>query len=187
MTQSGRWESSRKMKYSNWKETAELVGIATIVASLIFVGIELRQTQMIAVASQYQSRIGFNLQFYDSFDEGDFPRVGNRLKQQVIDSSLPADLKKEIRDMESNLLGREAVFIRKILYMFDNNHYQHQAGFVDDESWKAMRSRLMATLRLGSPVAQALMRFEIVGRSLQWRESLSAEFERMLLEVDGSK
>jgi hypothetical protein len=164
------------MKYSNWKETAELVGIATIVASLIFVGIELRQSQMIAVASQYQSRIGFNLQFYDSFDEGDFPRVGNRLKQQVIDSSLPADLKKEIQDMES-----------RILYMFDNNHYQHQAGFVDDESWKAMRSRLMATLRLGSPVAQALMRFEIVDRSYQWRESLSAEFEQMLLEVDGSK
>ena len=88
--------------------------------------------------------------------------------------------------MESDLLGREAVFIRKILYMFDNNHYQHQAGFVDEESWIAMRGRLMGTMRVGSPLGRALMRFEIVGRSHQWRESLIAEFEQMLLEVDGS-
>jgi hypothetical protein len=171
-------------KNTDWKDIAELVGIATIVASLIFVGIELRQSQMIATASQYQSRIGFNLQFYDSFGEVDFPRVGDRLKQQVIDSSVPADLKVEIQDMDSSVLGREAVFIRKILYMFDNNHYQHQAGFVDDESWKAMRGRLLGTMKSGTPLARALMRFEIAGRSHQWRESLSAELEQMLLEAD---
>jgi hypothetical protein len=157
------------IRSKHWKYIAELVGIATIVASLIFVGIELRQSQMIAAASQYQSRIGFNLQFYDSFGEVDFPRVGDRLKQQVIESSVPTDLK---------------VFIRKILYMFDNNHYQHQAGFVDDESWKAMRGRLMGTMKSGTSLARALMRFEIVGRSYQWRESLRAELEQMLVEAD---
>ena len=34
----------------NWKQTAELVGIAAIVASLIFVGLEMRQDQNIARA-----------------------------------------------------------------------------------------------------------------------------------------
>jgi len=36
------------MNRSNWRETAELVGIAAIVASLIFVGLELQQSRQIA-------------------------------------------------------------------------------------------------------------------------------------------
>jgi len=36
------------MTKSSWRETAELVGIAAIVASLIFVGLELRQTHRAA-------------------------------------------------------------------------------------------------------------------------------------------
>ena len=171
---------------ANWKGIAELVGIAAIVASLVFVGLELRQSQMIAVASQYQSRIGFNLQYFDSFGESDFPRVGDRLKKEITESSLPDDLKKEIQVMESDSVGRAAIRFRRILYMFDNNHYQHQAGFVDGESWNAMRGRLMGTMRSGSPLAQALMRFEIIDRSYQWRESLNAEFGQMLLEAHGS-
>jgi hypothetical protein len=38
---------------SNWKDTAELVGIAAIVASLIFVGMQMRQDQEIAEAEIY--------------------------------------------------------------------------------------------------------------------------------------
>ena len=36
------------MKSTNWREVAELVGMAAIVASLIFVGLELRQSHVIA-------------------------------------------------------------------------------------------------------------------------------------------
>jgi hypothetical protein len=38
------------MKKANWKDVAELIGIASIVASLIFVGLEMRQAQQIALA-----------------------------------------------------------------------------------------------------------------------------------------
>ncbi|MGH8195142.1 MAG: hypothetical protein ACREQ8_12180 [Woeseiaceae bacterium] len=38
------------MKGANWKDTAELVGMAAIVASLIFVGLQMRQEQEIARA-----------------------------------------------------------------------------------------------------------------------------------------
>ncbi len=36
------------MKFTKWREFAELVGMAAIVASLIFVGLELRQSHVIA-------------------------------------------------------------------------------------------------------------------------------------------
>ena len=168
---------------SNWKDTVEVIGIVTIVASLLFVGIELRQSQQIAVASQYQARIGFNLQFYESFDEEDFPGIGDRLKRQMSESDWPVESRQAVLDTESAVVGREAVNIRKILYMFDNNQYQYSAGFVDDESWQAMRRRLMGTMQLSLGLRAEIMKFEIVSRSYQWRDSLRAEFEKMLQEA----
>lgn len=44
------------MKYTKWKDIAELVGIAAIVGSLIFVGMELRQQQRMA-----ENEVSFNL------------------------------------------------------------------------------------------------------------------------------
>ena len=44
------------MKTSNWKDIAELFGVASIVASLIFVGLQLKQSQKIAIADVYQQQ-----------------------------------------------------------------------------------------------------------------------------------
>jgi hypothetical protein len=43
------------MKKTDWKSIAELIGIAAIVASLIFVGIQVRQERQIAAAANAQS------------------------------------------------------------------------------------------------------------------------------------
>lgn len=40
------------MKFVDWKDGAELVGIVAIVASLIFVGLEMRQAQVIATSER---------------------------------------------------------------------------------------------------------------------------------------
>ena len=48
------------MKTGNWKDSAELVGIAAIVASLIFVGIQLRQEQRIAQVELNQNSTAIN-------------------------------------------------------------------------------------------------------------------------------
>jgi hypothetical protein len=41
------------MKSVNWKSTIELIGIGAIIASLIFVGLQLRQEQEIAIVDTY--------------------------------------------------------------------------------------------------------------------------------------
>jgi hypothetical protein len=43
------------MKSTNWKDVAELIGITAIVASLLFVGLQMRQEQEIAIADTYAS------------------------------------------------------------------------------------------------------------------------------------
>ena len=52
------------MKISDWKDTAELIGIAAIVASLIFVGLQMKQSQDIAVAGQNQERQSVAFEYY---------------------------------------------------------------------------------------------------------------------------
>ena len=47
------------MDSANWEGIAALIGIAAIFALLIFVGMQLKQTQEIAVSAAYQSRAGF--------------------------------------------------------------------------------------------------------------------------------
>jgi hypothetical protein len=44
------------IKKSDWKDIAELIGIAAIVASLLFVGLQMKQSQEIAIAAQYHDR-----------------------------------------------------------------------------------------------------------------------------------
>ena len=48
------------MNKTDWKGTAELIGIAAIVASLIFVGMQLRQEQAIAIVDTYGSIVESN-------------------------------------------------------------------------------------------------------------------------------
>lgn len=45
------------MKEKNWKGIVELIGIAAIVGSLIFVGLQVRQDQQIAIAATFSTAI----------------------------------------------------------------------------------------------------------------------------------
>ena len=47
------------MKQIAWKESAELIGISAIVASLVFVGIQLRQDRELAYAESTISELGY--------------------------------------------------------------------------------------------------------------------------------
>jgi hypothetical protein len=44
------------VKNTSWKDIAELIGIAAIVASLVFVGLQMKQSQDIALSAAYQAR-----------------------------------------------------------------------------------------------------------------------------------
>jgi len=56
------------MKNSNWKDTAELIGIAALVASLVFVGIQIQQSQTIALAETNTAGTGNWSQRLDSIN-----------------------------------------------------------------------------------------------------------------------
>ena len=54
------------MPSKNWRHIAELFGIGAIVASIIFVGLQMQQSQEIAVGAQYQERANTQIENYMS-------------------------------------------------------------------------------------------------------------------------
>ena len=75
------------MKFQNWKETAELVGLAASVASLVFVGLQMRQTGEIARSQIYSNQLANALTAYSAIS--DHPDIWVRGKRG--DELDPAD------------------------------------------------------------------------------------------------
>jgi hypothetical protein len=164
------------------KDSVEMVGIAAIVASLIFVGMEMRQSQEIAIASQYQTRTQQNLDFYYAMPEQDFRRIGERTKAQLPTFNLSENDAKRFSEMTPIELGIAWVQIRKIIFIFDNGHYQYQAGFMNEESWQAIRRRTKVFL-----ADSAIAQYEILHRPYQWRDSLVLDLKKMIQDIEGEQ
>ena len=61
------------MKKINLDTWIQLIGMLSVVAGLIFVGIEMRQTQQVALAAQQQQRASALLDIIGSFSETGAP------------------------------------------------------------------------------------------------------------------
>ena len=121
------------MKTSGWKDIAELIGIAAIIASLVFVGLELRQTQEALMASTYQAR-AFDA-MSSSRDLAHSEYIGPILAtidiedEQILDS------------LSSEEIWRLRQYYVSRMVDLDNEFYQYQNGFLDEEYWSMVNRR----------------------------------------------
>ena len=113
------------MNSSNWKDIAELIGIAAIVASLIAVVIELRQTQASMVAATYQARAFDAIRHLEESAEGEF----------VLPITSRIDMSNPYAMHTLTELERQRVYNVMVARMIDNDneYYQYQNGFLDEE------------------------------------------------------
>ena len=124
------------MKNNNWKSFAELTGIAAIVASLIFVGLELQQSREIAIADIYQQKTAILI---DQLSFGTPPEMVYEARRKLrAGEVLSAD-------------DEYAIFVAtaaRVAY-WENNHFQYQVGLMSEEQWDA--SRRSISLRAQDP------------------------------------
>ena len=168
------------MKINHWKDLVELTGIVAIVASLVFVGLQLKQSQDIAIAEQYQNRsiaaqdymmwsadnqqmlrqyVGYHKSLYESGDGGE---VFNELFETQGPESLATN---HIRE----LIG---------LLSFDNFYLQYQLGTLGEESWVAFRYRLKNALK------DKMFRWAFDVEPQQWRESFRELCAEIIAEIE---
>ncbi len=124
------------MKNTNWKDIVELTGIAAVVASLIFVGLQMKQSHEIALAEIYQARTTMLVDW-------DNDMASNTL-------AMTAFIKSENgQNEEIEPIERWAAWYKAAgdIMMIENSHYQYTLGYLPEEHWGRVRRNLKRLVR----------------------------------------
>ena len=152
------------LKSASWKDIAEFVGIAAIVASLIFVGIELQQSREIAIADIYQQRTAMII-------DANTIQLTSDSVQHVLRKYRAGD---PLSDDEKYLMEQ---WFDPFLNYWENNHFQYQKGLLSSEQWISSRN----TIR---NFARNHIFVEMWNRERDtWRESFAEEVDAAIQEA----
>ena len=139
------------MNKTNWKDTAELVGIAAIVASLVFVGLELRQTQQVTELDSSATRAAWLMESRNAINE--HPEIwlkgnaGDPLSgaEQVIYSNLIRNFHTNKgftwrRDQELGIRGANFAAEELAWFLYENPPARHEwEKFVQNRNFAKVR------------------------------------------------
>ena len=120
------------MKKLHINALAELLGLAGVMASLIFVGLQMKQTQQIALAAQAQARTEMLLARHMVYLEGN-AELGYRTFTSPYN---------ELSEQERWIKDRHASWLRDLQ---QNNYLQYRLGFLDPEQWDVVEARITQT------------------------------------------
>lgn len=136
------------MKKFNWRDLAEIIGHVTIVAGLIFVGLQLNQSQEIAIATQYQERAAAAVEFNGSQMHNTLAiaEKGAEIIAIAASGGASEELKEFVKNRSPESIGMWLYENRVFFTMIDNFHYQYSTGFMEEESWDAFRLQLRKEL-----------------------------------------
>ena len=121
-------------KLNDW---LQVIGIFGLVASLIFVGMEMRQAQVISMSQTYQSRTAATVEWNSAFAANPAALSAYRKAREGNDD--------EITTPEYDALRRT---MSGMYFLYDNAHYQYQAGFVSSEFWEMTREGLRKNMEI---------------------------------------
>ena len=152
------------MRSTNWKDIAELVGIAAIVASLMFVGLEMRQTRVIALANTYQARTDSELLLSSLNLHPEIDRVITMMGNGEEFSS-------EDLDRLHQMLTWRFIYL-------ENVHYQLELEMLSQEQWEAQ------LLGIYPMLVNPNFRQWWDGYRQAWRPSFSRDIDEFLAELD---
>jgi hypothetical protein len=132
------------MKKQDWKSVGELIGVVAIVASLIFVGLQLKQAQEIAIADQYQNRADAALEFYLALLQTDraLELFANGIETQIEAGTATPEMVNAFEDEGGKLLATRYLIYRSNMTAFDNYYFQYEQGFMTEDAWQPFRQRL---------------------------------------------
>ncbi len=112
------------MRSTHWKDIAEVSGMAAIVASLAFVGLELRQSRQIAIADIYQQQSALAVQIQT--------RASEELYSRVLMKSVSGEPMSEAEAM----IYQSEIITPGLIYL-ENNHFQYEMELLSEEHWQA--------------------------------------------------
>ena len=115
------------MNSDRWKVLMAVLGVASIVASLVFVGLQIRQSTELTEAAQYQARAEDSMDLYVATLQAGFDwssRLGDdgdRSKAEII------------ANLNINLWTWTS---------YENQHFQYESGFLTEDAWVSLKNRI---------------------------------------------
>lgn len=158
----------------------QVIGIFAVVASLIFVGLQMKQSQEIAIAAQYQERANAANDVMLSMMENPQGIVLFRAPSQLGTFELSEEMtafmeNQSPEQIESRFWGFSALMI-----LYDNNHFQYEAGFLDEDSWTGNRKRMRTVV--SSPVNRAFYKTQNQG----YRDRFRLVVDEVISEIESA-
>ena len=146
-------------KVNDW---LQIIGMAGIIGSLIFVGLQLKQSQDIAVSSQYQARL-------DSIIA---------VKGNLLQSDSLAHVFRKVENGEP--LGQFDTLVLElavgqIFDLWETNHFQYVSGFVSEEHWQGVLREI--DMSLDRPYVSAFWASNSLTYSASFVEIIDTRFE----------
>jgi hypothetical protein len=154
-------------KLSDWMH---VIGIFALVASLIFVGLQMRQAHEIALSDIYQSRAAAVIGMVTANAAND---KGLAAWYAPDSASIDALSRAEV------LAGDQMAL--SLLLAYDNMLFQHESGFISDDGWAAGRADMKRILRL------LFIRRSFDSQLERMRPSFKAVFVEVTNELDAVK
>ena len=113
------------MRKIDIQDLIQLLGMVGIIGSLIFVGLEMRQSQRIALAGQQALRTQFFLDGVDALSE---PQKSNQKLMEMSLGDIPVT--EDYEWVLENVMHRN-------WWIFENDFVQYDLGLMDENVWQA--------------------------------------------------
>ena len=155
------------MKLVRFDVIAQLLGMLGVIASLLFVGFEIKQSRDIAMADIYQQRSAMALDIALS-------KYSPEQAGKVMNTAREDRLKLTKQDTQVLSFILEASFI-----YYENVHFQYQLSLIGEEEWAASKKLISRGFEVApcSPVWWSHTKET-------WRESFASEVDGLLEQLD---
>jgi hypothetical protein len=151
-------------KLNDWMQ---VVGIFALVASLVFVGLQMKQSHDIALSVAYQSRAATGIDMTSA-------RAANEKGLAAWYANDAAS----IDDLSAEEVRAGTMLAAGFRIAIDNALYQNENGFVSDEFWAAVREDMKGSMRL------LFLRHYFESRRHLMRPSYKAVVDEIIKELD---
>lgn len=131
-------------KLNDWMQ---VIGIFALVASLIFVGLQVKQTHEIALSQASQTRAS-------SVAEMFMTMASNKQAMSAVSKGY-AGQDDSITEAEE-IAGYWSVLA--ILYLLENTYYQYELGFIPEDHWLNVRETMKVVMKDNSFFRSAIRR-----------------------------
>ena len=129
----------KKISLDSW---VQLIGMLSVVAGLVFVGLEMQQSQKIALAGQQANRVQL---FSSMMDANNEQGIDQQKIQMILSGQIPM-----AKDYEWVVMNG----LHRMWWIYENDFLQNELGLMDENIWQAKRNAMEANYNFceGRPV-----------------------------------